>query len=115
MTHWKAGKVVTARRGGPAAYRELKRVPDLSLGVYVLPAGGVDEQVPHTEDEVYVVLSGRGRFRQGRSDQVIGPGSVLFVPSNVRHRFHDIREPLTLVVIFAPAEYSRGPKANISK
>ena len=31
----------------------------LSLGTYSIPAGGVDDQEPHTEDEVYVVQAGR--------------------------------------------------------
>jgi mannose-6-phosphate isomerase-like protein (cupin superfamily) len=115
MAHWNGVKVVQRRRGSAAAYRELKRVPDLSLGVYVLPAGGVDEQLPHTEDEVYVVLSGRGRFRQGRSDHAVGPGSILFVPAKVRHSFHDVRSTLTLAVIFGPAEYSRERQARKSR
>ena len=33
---------------------------DLSLGTYSIPAGGVDDQEPHTEDEV---LRGPGRPR----------------------------------------------------
>src|SRR6476646_4490462 len=32
---------------------------DLSLGTYSIPAGGVDDQQPHTEDEIYVVTTGR--------------------------------------------------------
>ena len=44
---------------------ELLRVPDLSAGLYVIPAGGVDHQQPHTEDEVYVVVAGRSRFTSG--------------------------------------------------
>ena len=32
---------------------------DLSLGTYSIPAGGLDDQSPHTEDEIYVVQSGK--------------------------------------------------------
>ncbi|HWL97181.1 MAG TPA: cupin, partial [Nocardioidaceae bacterium] len=43
-------------------YVEQFRVPDLSVGTYSIPVGGVDEQEPHAEDEVYVVTAGRGRL-----------------------------------------------------
>ena len=92
--------------GGPWA--ELLRVPDLSVGLYVLPAGGVDGQQPHTEDEVYVVLAGRSRFTAGGESRDAGPGDVIFVPARVPHRFHDISEELRAVVVFGPAEDSRG-------
>src|SRR5207247_7502162 len=39
-------------------YLEFLRTPALSLGLYVLPAGGVDAQQPHKEEEVYYVVSG---------------------------------------------------------
>ena len=33
-------------------------------------------------------------------------GSIIFVAANVEHRFHSIVEALTILVLFAPAEYS---------
>lgn len=89
------------------AYKELKRVPDLSLGVYRLSAGATDPQEPHTEDEVYVVLAGRARFREGSKEYPVGPGSILYVRAGACHSFRDIQEELRVAVIFAPAEYSR--------
>ena len=93
-----------ARRDRP--YLEFFRVPDLSIGLYVLPAGAVDRQSPHTEDEVYVVMAGRGRFTAGGDTQDIAPGDTLFVAKAVPHRFHDITEELQLIVVFAPPEDS---------
>lgn len=87
---------------------EFLRSSDLSVGLYVLPAGGVDGQSPHTEDEVYVVLSGRGTIRVGDADRPVKAGSVVFVGAGVDHRFHDIEEDLSIVVVFAPPEGARG-------
>ena len=42
----------------PNHYVEHLSVPDLSVGTYSIPAGGVDDQTPHTEDEIYVVTAG---------------------------------------------------------
>lgn len=96
--------------GGPWA--ELLSVPDLSFGIYVLPAGGTDPQDPHTEDEVYVVLGGRAQFTAGGETTACGPGDILFVPALVPHKFHDITDELRVVVVFGPAEYSRRGSAS---
>jgi mannose-6-phosphate isomerase-like protein (cupin superfamily) len=90
------------------AYLEFLRVPDLSLGLYVLPAGGHDPQSPHTEDEAYYVVSGRARIRVDEEVQDVRPGSIVFVEAGVPHRFEEIAEELTVLVVFGPAEYSRG-------
>jgi quercetin dioxygenase-like cupin family protein len=86
------------------AYLEFFRIPQMSLGVYTLPAGALDRQEPHTEDEIYYVASGRAMITVGREDQPVRSGSVIFVPANVTHRFHSIAADLRLLVFFAPAE-----------
>jgi mannose-6-phosphate isomerase-like protein (cupin superfamily) len=92
--------------GGP--WVELLSVPDLSVGLYVLAAGADDPQRPHTEDEVYVIIAGRGRFTAGGETRDCGPGDVIFVPTLVPHRFHDITEELRVIVMFGPAEGTRA-------
>src|SRR5262245_13572840 len=89
------------------SWREVFRVPDLSLGVYRLGRGEDDPQTPHGEDEIYYVMSGRGVLRVDGREHPLGPGSVAYVPARAVHRFHDIAEDLTLLVVFAPAEGSR--------
>jgi mannose-6-phosphate isomerase-like protein (cupin superfamily) len=90
-----------------AHYFEHLRVPDLSLGTYLIPAGGADPQSPHTEDEVYVVQSGRARLWTPDLTVDVGPGAVLFVPAHEDHRFVDVEEDLTVLVLFGPAEGAR--------
>ncbi len=87
-------------------WREFLRAPSLSMGVYRLKAGQADEQQPHGEDEVYVVLSGRASFWAGGRVQAVATNSVIFVERNVEHRFVDITEDLTVLVFFAPSEGS---------
>jgi quercetin dioxygenase-like cupin family protein len=89
-------------------YLEFLRTADLSLGLYVLEAGAVDRQQPHTEDEAYVVLAGRSRFTAGPETRDVAPGDTIFVGAGVPHRFHDISETLRLIVVFGPAEGSRA-------
>jgi mannose-6-phosphate isomerase-like protein (cupin superfamily) len=94
------------RRETGRPWLEFLRVPACSAGVYELPAGGVDPQKPHTEDEIYYVVKGRGAIRVGDEDREVAAGTVVFVPANQPHHFHSIREDLTLLVFFAPAERS---------
>jgi mannose-6-phosphate isomerase-like protein (cupin superfamily) len=90
------------------AYLEFLRVPALSLGVYRLGAGDVDQQQPHTEDEAYYVLAGRAKFTCDGQVQFVSAGIVLFVERNVEHRFFEIEQEPTVLVFFAPAEHSLG-------
>lgn len=90
------------------AYLEFLRVPALSIGLYVLPPGGIDSQKPHAEDEVYYIVRGRGMIRVGDEDREVGVGSVVLAPGKMPHRFHSITEELQILVFFAPAEGTQG-------
>jgi mannose-6-phosphate isomerase-like protein (cupin superfamily) len=85
-------------------YLEFVRVPAMSSGLYVLPAGATDTQSPHKEDEMYFVVRGRAHMQIGAEHQPVGAGSIIYVAANVEHRFYDIEQELTVLVFFAPAE-----------
>jgi mannose-6-phosphate isomerase-like protein (cupin superfamily) len=108
MDAWELDDLEAARLATGRPYYECLSVPDLSCGLYVLEAGAKDAQSPHTEDEAYVVMSGRGRVTVGDEVRDVRAGTVVFVAAGVIHRFHDIEERLVLLVAFGPAEYSRG-------
>lgn len=93
-------------------YYEFLRRETMSMGLYQIPAGCVDRQRPHVEDEVYFVLAGRGRFRVGDQLHEAAPGSVLYVPAGVEHRFEEIVESLRLLVFFSPPETEPGNVEN---
>lgn len=95
-------------------YWEFLRVPSLSVGLYRLPAGGVDPQQPHAEDEVYHVLAGRAHLRIGAEDQPVEAGSIIYVAAGRPHRFHTITEDLEVLVFFAPAEGTADERQETS-
>jgi cytidylate kinase len=104
------GRLAEEHRRSTSRYLETLRSAALSVGLYRLPAGGEDDQRPHGEEEVYLVLEGRGRFGMGDEDVSVAPGHLLTVPARVEHRFHSIEEDLLLLVFFAPAEGSAEAK-----
>jgi mannose-6-phosphate isomerase-like protein (cupin superfamily) len=103
-----AGRFQAPTGDDPNVYVEHLRVPDLSVGTYSVPAGGRDDQIPHTEDEIYLVTAGRGRIDGDGGPAQVGPGDVIFVPAGEPHRFVDVTEDLALLVGFGPAEGSKA-------
>ena len=106
MQFFELAQLISQSEASNKLYLEFLKVSDLSVGLYVLPAGGTDPQSPHTEDEVYYVVSGKAQIKVADEDRAVQAGSIVYVAKNVEHRFHSIEEELTLLVFFAPAEYS---------
>ena len=106
MDAFEIAELLQDREASGRLYHEFIRTHDLSVGLYVLPAGGDDPQGPHTEDEVYHVVSGRARITVGDEEHAVQGGSTVFVGADVEHRFHDIEDELVVLVVFGPAEYT---------
>ncbi len=92
----------TAPGSAPNHFAEHLRTGSLSFGTYSIPAGGLDDQHPHREDEIYVVTTGRAKLVTDSGTVDVGPGDALFVPAGEAHRFTDVTEDLALLVFFAP-------------
>jgi len=73
---------------------------NILTGIYALSAGAEDRQSPHDTDEVYYVVSGKGKFMAGEEEVAFKSGSILFVKAGVTHRFFDIEEDMVSVVFF---------------
>jgi len=103
---YELSQLISEREASNKLYLEFLKVPDLSMGLYVLPAGGRDPQSPHTEDEFYYVVGGRAKILVANEEREVQAGSIIYVEKNIAHHFHSIEEELTVLVFFAPAEYS---------
>ena len=109
MVAYELSQLVAERQRSGQRYLEFFRASTLSAGLYELAAGDADPQQPHTEDEVYYVVSGRGAIQVGSESRPVQPGTVVFVEAGVEHHFHSITEDLTVLVVFAPP---RGSQAS---
>ncbi len=109
MQAYELNQLIAQRADTNKLYLEFLKVPDLSMGLYVLPAGGTDPQSPHTEDEVYYVVSGHAKIKVADENRDVQAGSIVYVAKNIEHKFHSIEEDLMVIVFFAPAEYSNRP------
>src|SRR5947207_12775031 len=81
-------------------YEIVHESPGLEIGVYVLVAPEPDRQQPHADDEVYVVLAGRGVLEVEGDAVEVSEGKAAFVPAGADHRFTGY-EGLSVLVVFS--------------
>ena len=84
---------------GSGGYEIVHQSPGLEIGVYVLVAPEPDQQSPHEDDEVYVVLEGSGVLTVEDEQIPVSEGKAVFVPAGAEHRFTGY-EGLSVLVIF---------------
>jgi mannose-6-phosphate isomerase-like protein (cupin superfamily) len=81
-------------------YEIIHDSPGLEVGVYVLVAPEPDHQSAHADDELYVVLEGRGELTiKGRATS-LQEGQAAFVPAGAPHQFTGY-EGLSVLVVFS--------------
>jgi mannose-6-phosphate isomerase-like protein (cupin superfamily) len=101
MAHgFAVGEVQRRLAAGSGGYEVVHRSPGLEVGVYVLVAPEPDRQQPHAEDEVYVVLEGRGVLEVEGERFEVADGAAVFVEAGAEHRFTSY-ESLSVLVLFA--------------
>ena len=71
----------------------------LSLGRFAQPVSP-DRTTAHLQDEVYVIVAGRGVFVHDDTRDAFGPGDLLFVAAGTEHRFEGFTEDLVVWVVF---------------
>ncbi len=108
MQAYDLAELLAAHAKAGALYHEFLRESSLSTGLYILRAGVRDPQQPHTEDEVYAIISGSGHIKVADEERAVRAGSIVFVAAGVEHRFHTITEDLTILVFFAPPRRSQA-------
>src|SRR5258707_5585425 len=101
-------ELLAARERASELYHECVRVPALSAGVYVLPAGGADPQQPHSEDELYYVVRGRGSIVVEGERQPVAEGTPGFLAAPGGERLAGVAEGPVGLVLFSAAESSGG-------
>ena len=89
-----------SERGG---YEVIHQSPGLEIGGYVLVAPEPDQQQPHADDEVYIVLEGSGALEVEGERVELREGQATFVPAGAKHQFIGY-EQLSVLVIFEKAQ-----------
>ena len=93
---------------GPEGERYIELFRHGTLTVELYAPRGNDPQTPHSRDEIYVIISGTGRFQHGSQETSFGPGDILFVPAREEHRFRRVHRRFRHLGIFLRAGRRRG-------
>ena len=71
-----------------------------NMYVEVYRPNKVDYQIAHSQDEIYVVISGTGHFLNNGERRPFSACDLIFVPAGVEHRFEEFTEDFATWVIF---------------
>ncbi len=71
-----------------------------TLSIEVYKPEKVDLQQPHSRDEAYVIISGKGEFLNDGVRTEVETGDFLFVPAGIEHRFENFTDDFSTWVIF---------------
>lgn len=85
---------------GPAGERFATMMRHGAVEIEYYAPRGSDPQQPHTRDEIYFVVQGRGVFWNGETSEPFEPGDAIFVPAGTPHRFEDFTDDLALWAVF---------------
>ena len=69
---------------------------NLKLSLPVEP----NRQTPHTQDEVYVIVRGRGTLWHDGKRDPFGPGDIMFIAAGTEHHFEAFTDDLAVWVVF---------------
>jgi mannose-6-phosphate isomerase-like protein (cupin superfamily) len=89
-----------ARIPGPNGERSINLMRRGSLDVNLSQPLPPNEQTPHAQDEIYVIIRGRGvMFHEGKSES-FEAGDLLFVAAGTEHHFDNFSEDVAYWRVF---------------
>jgi len=68
-----------------------------------------NQQSPHAQDEVYVIIAGRGVLIHDGTRDEFRSGDLLFVPAGTEHHFEDFTGDLAVWVVFFGPQGGEAP------
>ncbi|HKD64575.1 MAG TPA: cupin domain-containing protein [Candidatus Acidoferrales bacterium] len=98
--HSRVISLAEAQAGIPTGERSVRvwqRGPlDVAFALPVPPK----EQTPHTQDEIYVIVRGRGVLMHDGKRDPFESGDILFVAAGIEHQVQEVTEDLALWRVF---------------
>ena len=108
MTHVSTERLIRKLEDEDAQFAEVLNETSVTVEVGTYPTSAPKN--PHTEDEIYYIISGTGMIRVGDETYDIEAGDVVFVERGIEHDFFNIEEQITALTIFigsdTPSSYS---------
>jgi mannose-6-phosphate isomerase-like protein (cupin superfamily) len=84
--------------GSPERFEEVMKKGSISVEFY--KPEKIDQQQPHTKDELYIIISGSSVFLRDGEMISCQKSDVIFVPAKMEHRFINFSADFSTWVIF---------------
>lgn len=85
---------------GPAGEHSVLVFQRGSLDIRLSLPSPPNEQTPHAQDEIYVIIRGRGVLLHHGKRDPFEAGDILFVAAGTEHHYEDFTEDLALWRVF---------------
>jgi mannose-6-phosphate isomerase-like protein (cupin superfamily) len=104
-------RIAQARAGipGPAGEHSVSVFERGTLNVKLSLPVRPNQQTPHEQDEIYVIMSGRGVLFHDGKREPFEPGDLMFIAAGTEHRFEDFTDDLAVWVVFYGARGGEVP------
>ena len=79
-----------------------------TMSVEYFAPNKLDTQMPHVQDELYIIARGHGHFNRSGEIFECKAGDVLFVPAGMEHRFENFSDDFATWVVFYGKEGGEG-------
>ena len=79
-------------------FRYALRHGTMKMGLYA--PRDTDQQQPHKQDELYIIVAGTGQFSKNGTTKPFAPHDVIFVEAGAEHRFFNFTPDFATWVIF---------------
>ena len=89
-----------ARIPGPAGEHSVSVLQRGSLNLKLSLPVTPNQQTPHEQDEIYVIIAGKGVLCHDGKRDAFGSGDVMFVAAGTEHHFEDFTKDLAVWVVF---------------
>ena len=73
--------------------------PTMAVGIINLKKDQKDTQQPHTSDEIYYVISGKGTIEIDGIKNEVNAGKIIYIPKKIHHSFDAISNELIVLYI----------------
>ena len=105
-------ELIAQTQSGALSMKEFLRTPSLSCSIYHVPAGSDEMSKSHEEDELYLILEGKGELRINDDVHPVEQGTIMYVHAACDHSYVNIEESITALVFFGSQVM---PKINFRK
>lgn len=78
---------------------DVMETPTMAVGIINLKKDQKDTQHPHTSDEIYYVISGKGTIEIDGIKNEVNAGKIIYIPKKIHHSFDAISNELIVLYI----------------